>query len=372
MDLNITNTLFLFGMLQCILMMILIIKNRKWRSVENVILLSLLSVLLASMVPPFVGNSKLVLRYDFLRFIPLYLILFVFPLVYMYVRSIYTEKLTRKDIVAHLATPMLFWGYFTVIWIGSLVVSSVPKGVWATNVGYFTVQILHDATLILFGIGYTIGSIQLIKKAQKRGFYKEQAKFATWIKTLISLLAIGVILQMTAIILGKIYGYWQSNPIDEWLGFSFTLMAKIYNAIILYGISFVAYNSYSSFKRKSKSKRDYEKEMILQIKSQMENDKFFLDKELSLSKFSAQMNISSAQLSDLLNNGYQTTFNDFVNCYRVQEVIQMVETGKNAHLTLEAISENAGFKSKTTFYRAFKKVTAKTPKAYFSTLLTSK
>ncbi|MGB5820979.1 MAG: helix-turn-helix domain-containing protein [Saonia sp.] len=366
MDFNVTNILFLFGMLQCVVMMVLIIKNRDWRTVENLILLSLLLVLFASLIPPFFGNSKLVLRYDFLRFLPLHLVLFVFPLLYLYVKSIFSGKVGRSQLISHLTVPTVFWAYFFIVWLGTLAIETDSKGIWARDFGYFLVQQVHYTMLLLFGIFYTIACFNIISKAQQSGLYKEQVKFTGWIKALIVSLSIGVFLEMIAILLGKYYGYWRSNPIDELLGFSFTLMVKVYNAIVLYAISLVAYSSYTSFKRRNKSICENESEILDHIKSQMEKERMYLDTELTLSKFSSHLGITTARLSNILNNGMGITFNDFVNGYRVQEVMTNVEAGNNGHLTLEAIAENSGFKSKTTFYRAFKKTTDKTPRAYFN------
>ncbi|WP_435625684.1 helix-turn-helix domain-containing protein [Flagellimonas sp.] len=367
-DFNLTNIALLFGMLQCILMILFIFMNRKWRSVENRILLGLLFVLLLSLIPPFVGNSKLVLHYDFLRFIPFYLYLFVFPLLLLYVKSVFSDTLTKKHILFHLALPFLFWFYSVFIWIGTLFASPEPKGVWAKRFGYFTIQTMHDVMLMAFVVGYTILSLSLISKAQKNPFNKEQKKFSIWIRTLIALLAAGVFFEMISVLLGKYYGYWKGSPVDEWLGFSFSLLVKIYNAAILYGISLVAYISFSSLRRRDRSIGVNDMKVIESISKKMEMDRMYLDNGLTLSKFSSILGITPVRLSGLINNSHGKTFNDFVNEYRIQEVIKLVKTGKMEHLTLEAISENAGFKSKTTFYRAFKKHTSKTPSAYFKGL----
>ncbi len=366
MNLNIVNFLFLFGMLQCLIMGILIIKNRKWRTNQNIILVSLLLVLFASLIPPFLGNSKVVDIYDFLRFIPLHLVLFVFPLLYLYVKSIFSSLLIKKDVLSHLFIPFLFWIYYSIIWICTLYTEPAYKGLIAKDLEYFMIQAIHDCMLFLYGMGYPFACFLIIKKARESGLNKEQTKFIVWIRSLIGLLAIGVFLEMTAVLLGRLYGYWQSNPVDEWLGFSFTLMVKVYNAVVLYAISLTAYSSYSSFRQKSKSIFEDESNILERIQTEMGTKKMYLDNELSLRKFSSLLGITSVKLSDILNNGIGTTFNDFVNKYRVKEVIHIVEEGKSKHLTFEAISEKAGFRSKTTFYRAFKKVTGKTPKAYFN------
>jgi YesN/AraC family two-component response regulator len=147
------------------------------------------------------------------------------------------------------------------------------------------------------------------------------------------------------------------------------MIVKIYNAIVLYGISFVAYNSYSSFKFKRGLQNSETKDgTISKIFAKMEHDKLYLDKKLTLREFASQLSTNQARMSDLLNNELGTTFNDFVNKYRVLEVQRVLKSKTASHLTLQAISENAGFKSKTTFYRAFKKITLQTPNKYLKEL----
>ncbi len=367
---NFANVLFLFGILQCLITIILIIKNKDWRSSQNVFLLAVLFVLFASLLPPFLGNSHVVMKYDFLRFLPLHLVLFIFPLLYLYVKSVFSKTLpTKIEISFQLLLPLIFWSYFFLIWIGTLFLSVDLKGVWAEGLGYFLVQIVHDILLLIFGIGYVYFCLKEIRIATERGLNKRQLKFTNWIKVLLILLSIGIFLEITSIILGKIYGYWSGSPLDEWLGVSFTIIVKIYNAIVLYGISFVAYNSYSSFKFKSGLQNSETKDGIIsKIFAKMERDKLYLDKDLTLREFASQLGTNQARVSDLLNNELGTTFNDFVNKYRVLEVQHVLKSRTASHLTLQAISENAGFKSKTTFYRAFKKITLQTPNKYLQGL----
>lgn len=367
---NFANVLFLFGILQCLITIVLIIKNRDWRSSQNVFLLAVLFVLFASLLPPFLGNSHVVTKYDFLRFLPLHLALFIFPLLYLYVKSVFSKTLpTKIEISFQLLLPLIFWCYFFAIWIGTLFLSVDLKGVWADGIGYFLVQVIHNILLLIFGIGYVYFCLKEIRIARERGLNKEQLKFTYWIKILLILLSIGVFLEVTSIILGKIYGYWRGSPVDEWLGVSFTMITKIYNAIVLYSISFVAYNSYSSFKFKSRLRNSETKDgAISKILGKMEHEKLYLDKDLTLREFASQLGTNQARMSDLLNNELGTTFNDFVNKYRVLEVQHVLKSRTASHLTLQAISENAGFKSKTTFYRAFKKITLQTPNKYLQGL----
>ena len=58
------------------------------------------------------------------------------------------------------------------------------------------------------------------------------------------------------------------------------------------------------------------------------------------------------------------SFSEFVNAYRIQSVIEMLQETDSQQLTIDAISQICGFNSKSVFHAAFKKETGKTPKAY--------
>ena len=63
---------------------------------------------------------------------------------------------------------------------------------------------------------------------------------------------------------------------------------------------------------------------------------------------------------------YGKSFVEFVNGYRVNYVMTALKNGEHKSLTLLAIAFDAGFSSKSTFYRTFKQKTNLTPSEYLS------
>jgi len=90
----------------------------------------------------------------------------------------------------------------------------------------------------------------------------------------------------------------------------------------------------------------------------------YLDTQLSLQALSAMLDLKPAQLSQIINEGYQKNFFDFINAYRIQHFIELVPLAKHQHKTLLGIALEVGFNSKSTFNRAFKKEHQITPTAY--------
>lgn len=96
----------------------------------------------------------------------------------------------------------------------------------------------------------------------------------------------------------------------------------------------------------------------------MLNEKPYLDPELSLNKLARQMDVNAKNLSAILNKGVGQNFYDYVNGYRIDEVKRLLLLEENRNLTIEAMANMAGFKSKSSFNAAFKKVTEMTPREY--------
>lgn len=92
--------------------------------------------------------------------------------------------------------------------------------------------------------------------------------------------------------------------------------------------------------------------------------KKYQNPELTLTDLAKHLSTNPSLLSKIINQNFEMNFNDFVNFYRVEEVKQKLQDPANANLTIMSIAYDAGFNSKATFNRAFKKLTGKNPKEF--------
>ena len=107
----------------------------------------------------------------------------------------------------------------------------------------------------------------------------------------------------------------------------------------------------------------YEK-IIHKAKSYIDSNELYKKEKLTLIELSKNIDTNPKYLSQAINHHLKLSFVDFINNYRIEEAkIQMLDK-KNASLTLEAIGLMAGFKSKSAFFRAFKKATNVTPNQF--------
>ena len=122
------------------------------------------------------------------------------------------------------------------------------------------------------------------------------------------------------------------------------------------------------------SKRKYKKslldeELLKQYLGQLEQlmatDKPYLDPDLTLRSLAQMLNIPPNHLSQLLNEGLEKNFSEYVNSYRLEAFKSKVADPAQQHLTILALAYDSGFNSKTVFNTFFKKITGKTPRAYW-------
>ena len=90
----------------------------------------------------------------------------------------------------------------------------------------------------------------------------------------------------------------------------------------------------------------------------------YQDPELSLSQLAKALNTNPSFLSRIINQGFGMNFNDYINQQRVAEVVGRLEKGDQSRFTIMSMAYDAGFNSKATFNRAFRKFTGKNPSDY--------
>ncbi|AYB33004.1 helix-turn-helix domain-containing protein [Chryseolinea soli] len=105
-------------------------------------------------------------------------------------------------------------------------------------------------------------------------------------------------------------------------------------------------------------------DIVARIQGLMEQDKLYLQAELTLQDLADQLGIPAYQVSQAINEGLQKTFYDLVNGCRVAEAQRLLLDPKNRNLKIMAVAFDSGFNSKTTFNTVFKKFTGLTPSEF--------
>jgi len=104
------------------------------------------------------------------------------------------------------------------------------------------------------------------------------------------------------------------------------------------------------------------------LKEVMKANLYYQDAELTLRLLAETLGMQPNDLSRIINQVLKKSFNDFINEYRVAEVIEKMHDPEYDKLTLIGIAMDSGFNSKSSFNRIFKDMTGKSPAEYKSWL----
>ena len=124
-------------------------------------------------------------------------------------------------------------------------------------------------------------------------------------------------------------------------------------------------------RRRQKKRRDKYKtipidaqrieETIAKLLHLLEEERLFLDPDLTLNKLSLKLRIHYNQLSRIINERFSLSYNDFINKYRIEEARRKLAAPERKNSTILDIAYSTGFYSKSVFNAAFKKFTGMTP-----------
>ena len=107
----------------------------------------------------------------------------------------------------------------------------------------------------------------------------------------------------------------------------------------------------------------YEAQLIYaQVEAFMAEQHPWLDGDISLQSMAASLGLSTNHLSQVINECEQRSFRDFINTRRVAEACRRLDA--DSTINLLELAMDCGFNSKSSFNRAFRKFTGKTPTGY--------
>jgi AraC-like DNA-binding protein len=120
----------------------------------------------------------------------------------------------------------------------------------------------------------------------------------------------------------------------------------------------------------SRSGLTQERALIVQTRLHdiMRSKRLFLDNDLSLHDLADALGVPSHQLSQLFNVEMKTTFYDYINELRVEEVKRLMADTAMSDESILGLAFEAGFNSKSAFNKAFRKQAGLTPREYRSRL----
>lgn len=108
-------------------------------------------------------------------------------------------------------------------------------------------------------------------------------------------------------------------------------------------------------------------DMLVRLKTELyellKHKKPHLDNTITLDKLSRELNTDRYSLSQVINQEFGKNFYEFINDYRVEETINIINNSREIKSVNDLIYES-GFNNRVSFYKAFKKRKNMTPMEY--------
>lgn len=102
----------------------------------------------------------------------------------------------------------------------------------------------------------------------------------------------------------------------------------------------------------------------------MENERLYLNPQLTLNDLSMALGTNRTYVSQFLNEVKRTNFCDYINMYRIKASCARIHelAGSNERINMEDLARESGFNSVSTFYRYFSRSQGTSPNAYLKQL----
>jgi AraC-like DNA-binding protein len=280
-------------------------------------------------------------------------VLLQMPLFYLYVLSVCYNNFRLG--LKHLIHGLLFLVFLIVFVITGFSESSYRIYGIIAELQYF---------------GYIIGvllTLRTYKQIHLENYSGADQSTYKWILQITILFLVG----HSFVILRSFSTYFQNNALLSYLNLIISLFALVvicwfvlkalYQPAIFSGVDKNLSTNKPSKKNTTTNASAFEKE-IQQLSTYMNDNKPYLNAELTLQQLATEMDMPEKQLSALINHQIGQHFFDYINAFRIEEAKHLLSA--QADLTVSEILYQVGFNSKSSFYTAFKKHTAQTPTAY--------
>jgi AraC-like DNA-binding protein len=109
---------------------------------------------------------------------------------------------------------------------------------------------------------------------------------------------------------------------------------------------------------------DEAREFLARIEATLARDRLFARPDLTLATLASVVGCTPHQLSEALNRFGGTSFRDLVQRRRVDDVKAQLDEPDSERFTIEGVGVAAGFRSRSAFYEAFRRLEGMTPAEY--------
>lgn len=273
---------------------------------------------------------------------------FIGPLLFIYLKS----SLTQSKIMS-LSWKIILWICFAIVFILMLFFTDASQlDLWKK---YF-VKIIYFQWLF-----FIVASGFLIKPILRNFFKKSLKPNEKWL--------LAVYCANLMIVLNYVVSFFNVFNLSYITGaISFSIIFYVNVLILLHRKKTDDLFNNGVQKYSNKKIEDTQALVLIdKLHQVLKEHKLHQNPNLKLVDLALYLNISSHQLSQLLNDNLGKTFSNFLNEYRISKACEIIASENN--LKLEAVGYEVGYNSKSNFFASFKKITGTTPSIFKENLL---
>lgn len=302
------------------------------------------------------------------------------PMIYFYIKSITTTSFKfRFADLKHFALAILFLFYRISIYV----YDALQSGFNETQNGVLKIDLdepvmlpilsIVDTIYMLLYLAFTFQLFYNYRQKIQQYFSNTYKLELNWILSFLILFTVLFLYDLSQTIISSLF--FDLNYVDRWWMNLLMAIVTLYVGIKGYftdttklkKLKFSFTPNPISIPQPDKSKAISQEEIDV-VKNYIEEEKPYLNSELNLSDLAEELNMTRAQLSQVINSGFGQNFNDFVNNFRINAFKDKLKEGQHKQLSLLGIAYDCGFNSKATFNRVFKKLTHTSPTEFLNSL----
>jgi AraC-like DNA-binding protein len=158
-----------------------------------------------------------------------------------------------------------------------------------------------------------------------------------------------------------------ANPVYLASGIAYILLPIaliLFFPEVLYGIKKQEVNGNVEKSDIKQEEVDNHAQIAKRIEEYLRREKPYLNPDFELANIASALKVNSKQVSFACKHVLDIKFTDLRAQLRVEHAKELLKKGLSESLTIDAIGVDSGFKSRSTYYDAFKAETGMTPSQY--------
>lgn len=356
---NIVSIIDIVGLVQGLFLGIVLIAEFKINQ-SKAILGGFLLIYSIELLQTILEDLGITAYYPNLLFLPLNFYYLLMPLFFFYVKHISKSKISKRNLLFLFLPGVIEFVVWCILFMQN---SSLKLDLYRSEEFMIYLDLITFLSYI-YSIYYSVIIIKYINKHRKNveNFYSNtEGKLLLWAKTVIIFL-------LSYLFLLMFYPFEETVYTNAFFSFI--------NVIFIFWLGITGIKQKTIFEQSTKvhtetvvktadkptvAHDDLHTKNYNRLIKLMEEDKFFLNSNISLADVAQKLKIPQRNLSELIRKESQSNFSQFVNYYRVEEAKKLLVDTKNNNLNMLGIAYDSGFNSKASFYSVFKKFTSQTP-----------